>query len=190
MYTEQPHKPPFIGGRNSPEDMVQPKKGSLKPPPLKFRFQHDLESLWWIALWIILYRVNHPKAVEVAGDVFTDDEIPSRDREELFISKKFAGYLMSIIPAELSSVVGSLDYIRAVLYFSYADEHFSGDSVVFEAANYAEIYQMLWDGFDTLVTRARAISFNFDDLTFRTNDANLIVAQKRLRSESKLRPQG
>ncbi len=153
--------------------------------PPKFRFQHDLESLWWIALWIVLYRVKHPAALAVAKRVFTYGELPSPRRSKLFAKPKFAKYLKSIIPKELSSFVESLSGVREILYFSYVDQRFSGDGVMSEAATYSDIYLHVWGGFNKLAQEAQTIEFVFKDTTPSAEEANDTILHKRPRLKPK-----
>lgn len=52
--------------------------GSFGKKPPSFLFQHDMEPLWWVALWILLYRVKHPAALKVAKVVFTYGKVPTQ----------------------------------------------------------------------------------------------------------------
>lgn len=159
-----------------------------KPLPPKFRFQHDLESLWWIAVWFLLCRVRHPKALVVADDVFTEDDYPTKDRKDFFTNEAFVGDFKRIIPEKFFFVVESLENIRGMLYFSYADESFSGDRVMFNPATYSDIYNIAWLGFQILATKTQETPFNFDDPTSSADDANKTILQKRPRSQPKPRP--
>lgn len=135
------------------EDISPPKQ--VNP---KFRFQHDLESLWWIALWIVLDHVRHPEALKLADDVFTEYEYPTRDRIDLFANSTFASQLKPVITNELFAVVQNLNRIRLMLYFSYVDASFSRDEVMFDSATYSENYFIVWVAVNNAVTEIQAIS--------------------------------
>lgn len=184
LYRAPFSKPRVTGETFEPEEEEED-VGPPKRVTPKFRFQHDLESLWWIALWIVLYRVKHPVALELADDVFTEDECPTQDRIDLFTNNAFARQLKPVTPSELSAVVQNLNKIRLMLYFSYVDDSFSGDGVMFDSATYSEIYVIVWVAVDKAVTEAQAISFNFDDLGI--GNTNKTVSQKRARSKPKPR---
>lgn len=190
LYVGDVVEPPDIGEFNSFLFEPQSQEDNGKPPPPRFRFQHDLESLWWVALWIVLCRTKHPKALEVADVVFTYNEIPTPDRRRLFTNKAFAPFLTSIIPAEISPLVGGLDNIRAMLHFSYVDAGFSGDNtVISNVKRYSGIYQKVWSGFSSLLVHAEGISYDFDDSTVNatagTNDTTKTTLHKRPRPEPK-----
>ncbi|KAF9543025.1 hypothetical protein CPC08DRAFT_716824 [Agrocybe pediades] len=48
--------------------------------------QHDVESLWWLKLWILTFCVNHPESREWAGLVFRNSLNPSKKRRGAFTS--------------------------------------------------------------------------------------------------------
>lgn len=99
------------------------------------------------SIWILLYRVKHPEALEIADGVFTEEDYPTVDRKEFFTNHAFEYDLERIIAEKFSCLVESLTNIRQMLHFSYVDESLSGDGVVFNPASYSDIYAIVWVGF-------------------------------------------
>lgn len=63
--------------RNSPKPAVRSTK-------LRYNFTHDMESLWWIILWIIVFRVKDAPGLTEAQSIFTNQHTPSAMRRDLF----------------------------------------------------------------------------------------------------------
>src|SRR5258708_7696096 len=54
----------------------------LITPPPSYTFTHDLESLWWIIVWIVLVRVKGMPWLQY--QIFCVLEYPHPDRQEFF----------------------------------------------------------------------------------------------------------
>lgn len=54
------------------------------PDPVVYNFQHDLESLWWIILWILTTRVDHLDSQLYAQSIFINELGCSNERANIF----------------------------------------------------------------------------------------------------------
>ena len=87
-------------------------------PPF-YRYDYDLESLWWILLWACLFCVSHPPAQDFGARIFTYTSVPSQERTNVMQtprSKKIQRYL----PPQLKRLVPFIHALHAWLYRSYA----------------------------------------------------------------------
>lgn len=112
----------------------------LTPP--KFRFSHDLESLWWIALWILIYRVAYPEARALAKDVYTHDFRPTDKRKHLFKMGNCSGFLRNCIRPDLADCALPLAEFRNALYESYQDK--SNVDNMLNPTSYVKTYCDTW----------------------------------------------
>jgi hypothetical protein len=84
-------------------------------------FSHDVESFYWLLLWTLTGRINHPASLAMARRVFQDtthcseDRITCLEKNELFKTE-----LENLHPSlKHRLVTGSLNGIRSVLYKAY-----------------------------------------------------------------------
>ena len=80
-------------GKASPQSVQERKQNaanSLLHPPnlhitiLRYSYNHDQESLMWVALYIVFGRVNSQKAQDICSKVFANSLRPSLYREHFF----------------------------------------------------------------------------------------------------------
>lgn len=109
---------------------------------VQVRFQHDLESLWWIALWILLCRIKDPDASKLTVNVFTADYTPTIQRVSLFTGLSFKSILHGVIHPHLDSCVDHLDRIRVKLFSSYTRQDNSRSR---DPNSYGQIYREVWE---------------------------------------------
>lgn len=121
--------------------------------PMKFRFQHDLESLWWVALWILLYRVGGDKALKLVGDIFQRGDTPSMERTKFFTEYKDG--LSDYIHDDLKFLASSVLDIRDALIDSYTDEEKTRNLLAHK--EYTTIYNAVWVGFSKLIGEALSV---------------------------------
>ncbi|KAF9441912.1 hypothetical protein P691DRAFT_714815 [Macrolepiota fuliginosa MF-IS2] len=141
---------------DSPPPLESPPED--EPPALLFRFQHDLESLWWIIIWILLRRVMDPNTSKNLGDIFVPDYTPGHDRTRFF-KKTFRSQLRSVVPSRLIKSIDDLDNFRAELYnFSVSGEMFyrADDPVV-----YTDIYNGVWESLVSFVLQVKDLNNEF-----------------------------
>ncbi|KAF7776855.1 hypothetical protein Agabi119p4_5248 [Agaricus bisporus var. burnettii] len=90
----------------------------------RYRFQHDLESLWWVALWILIYRVVHPAGQGISGLIFTHTSAPSLARRHMFEGKRVGETLEQNLHPSLSipDIQTPMEAIQRLLIDSYQGE--------------------------------------------------------------------
>ncbi|KAJ2930980.1 hypothetical protein H1R20_g6113, partial [Candolleomyces eurysporus] len=87
--------------------------------PLRYNFQHDLESVFWIALWIITARIDHTPSIRHANLIFTSTTHLSMpvDRRRAFDRHiNINGTLSECLLEPLLPLVGFLEDVRDDLY--------------------------------------------------------------------------
>ena len=89
-------------------------------PPF-YRYDYDLESLWWILLWACLFCVssNDDSAHELGFRIFTYTSQPSMDRTHVMWTLPNAQIQQSI-PSQLNKLVSFIHGLHILLYCSYA----------------------------------------------------------------------
>ncbi|KAF7776854.1 hypothetical protein Agabi119p4_5247 [Agaricus bisporus var. burnettii] len=136
--------------------------GPTLPPPqrAKHRFQHDLESLWWVALYILIYRVAHRPGKKLSGNIFTRSRVPTGARRQLFeggkggIAWALWKHLHSAL--QLDSIVNAMSTIPPIL----RDSYLMGEPVDPEALGelYSNIFRYLGLLFVTIKTKVQDIA--------------------------------
>lgn len=93
------------------------------PTPFMYRFIHDLESLWWIVLWILTARVDHPESNEWAANVYAYVLSPTNTRRDVFETDgELASALERVLHPKLGSCIYKLEYLRTALLGAYLSE--------------------------------------------------------------------
>ncbi len=121
--------------------------------PVKFRFQHDLESLWWVALWILLCCVGGAAARILEEKIYTYSNTPSNERVTFFVSR--GNSLSSHLREELRPLVSTILDIRGLIRGSYEDKEKSEKYLDHET--YRSIYKQVWGPFGVLFQRVKEI---------------------------------
>ncbi len=134
---------PFGPALFQPDDSFQKEETG----PLHFRFQHDLESLWWVVLWIILYRIGGGNALQLAWQIFTCSARPSGARVDFFTST--ADDLTEYIHEDLKPLVPHVLSIRAILRLSYQDKEKT--ERLMDHKEYHDIYEQMWNRLALLI---------------------------------------
>lgn len=149
--------------------------------PVKFRFQHDLESLWWVTLWILLYRVGGDAALKLEEKIYTYSNIPSDERVGFFESR--GDNLTGHIREELNPLVSTILDIRGIIGDSYQDKEKSENFK--NHKSYHDIYKGVWISFGILVQGVMGIKdVDFQKLAPSTKPRGE-APNKRLRSPSR-----
>ena len=65
-------------------DVFDPPSLPAPNPPIIYNYLHDVESLYWVHLWILLSRISHGPSLMLANEVFLNDGYPSGKRRTLF----------------------------------------------------------------------------------------------------------
>ena len=90
--------------------------------PLFYRYDYDLESLWWILLWACLFRVSSDRgdpAHNLGFRIFTYTSQPSLDRTHVMRTPYNAEIAWSI-PPQLERLIPFIHALHALLHRSYA----------------------------------------------------------------------
>lgn len=147
-------------------------------PLVNFRFQHDVESLWWVALWILLYRVGGVEALKLTARIFTNTDTPSKARENFFTEK--GDGLKDYIHEELKPLIHPILDIRATLYNSYNNKEKSEN--IMDPTQYRQIYVDVWARLSELIQDA----VNIEGVSFQ--DPKRAEQNTKKRPHSKLEP--
>lgn len=158
----------LVSSMESVEPFPEPgdKTEAERPPPnnrrakrpWKFRFQHDLESLWWVMLWIVLYRVGGAKGLVLAKMIFIYSRTPSPSRITFFLTQKPS--LNDHINHKLQKL--SPYFIEIQNVFLNFDTSSETTDNPFRHADYARIYGGVWAPLTHLVRLAyqtKGVSF-------------------------------
>ncbi|KAF9539352.1 hypothetical protein CPC08DRAFT_498864 [Agrocybe pediades] len=101
--------------------------------------QHDIESLWWLALWTLTLRVNHTSSSRKwAFSIFQHTLVPSTQRRDAFnfdIEHNLFKYLHKDLREPFAMAIGNF---RALLHFSYRVRE--QKDLVLELTTYAQAY--------------------------------------------------
>ncbi|KAG2018753.1 other/FunK1 protein kinase [Coprinopsis cinerea AmutBmut pab1-1] len=90
--------------------------------PVTHNYEHDLESIWWLVLWLITMRVDHEPSYTAADDIFTGTVPPSAERITAFIGGLPRELKESLHP-DLQSLFHPLESFRQRLVAGYEDRH-------------------------------------------------------------------
>lgn len=94
-------------------------------PVMVHTYQHDVESLWWLQLWIIMCKVDHAPSAIAAEPVFREHGAPTTERLNAFQSAGAFDVLRNSIKPELASVATALGNLRIMLLRFYRTRPFS-----------------------------------------------------------------
>ncbi|KAJ3575710.1 hypothetical protein NP233_g915 [Leucocoprinus birnbaumii] len=84
-----------------------------------YRFDYDLESIWWIILWTLLSRVLHGPAQALSCEVFTYAARPSTKKTDIFTQPRHPDIAASTSP-HLQSLTKSISLLHHTLFSYYA----------------------------------------------------------------------
>lgn len=144
----------------------------MEPPPdktqpkyfLKYQFQHDLESLWWVALWVVLYRVGGAKAAELTKNIFVYSRTPTQTRIAFFLTRTPS--LGDYINDQLQCLTSYFLKIQDILLAYDATTIASNDYTAL-ADHVASVYVAVWAPLSYLVhlacNNATLMNLSFQD---------------------------
>ena len=111
-----------VGNRRGPirKHIVQNIWDGSPKPPFTFNPVHDLESLWWIWVWVMYFYVDEdgimlPAEQAKAFRLLFPDYIPAKRLQQLHTSLK------ANVPMAFRDVLGCAEIIRDRLVNSYID---------------------------------------------------------------------
>jgi hypothetical protein len=146
---------------------------------VKFNFVHDVESLWWIIVWIIFHRLKVSEPL--VADVFTEGHMPHNDRRTFFTQD--AGdpmYLHDLLHASLRSC-GTHIFLYA--YNCQLLNFYQLHDTENEKTYYEIVYYPVWDAMQRWIESIRDSSLELKDLSQR-GSANAQELGKRSRSRN------
>lgn len=132
------------------------------PCPVKFRFQHDLESLWWVMIWIVLYRVGGEDALRLVKMIFTYSRVPSIPRARFFLYR--TPDLNAHLDTQLEALAPFFVEIQKILLSLYSSKETTGNLPAY--VEYGKIYEQVW----TALTHVFALVAEIQDVTFLDPD--------------------
>ena len=114
---------------------------SPETPAVIHNFQHDLEPVWWLVLWLVTDNVVDSPSKEFARLVFQNCMIPSREQRNAFVSN---GWLKSclndVLKDSLSAFIGDLEELRSQLYSHCIERTMNGK--LDDPCSYVKIYNV------------------------------------------------
>ncbi|KAF5364010.1 hypothetical protein D9756_001069 [Leucocoprinus leucothites] len=140
-------------------------------PPF-YRFDYDLESIWWVILWTLLFRVPYKPARDLSERVFTYSTKPSDDKTSIFKIQGHPSINEAMHPA-LKMLVSPIQWLHALLWGSYAQapEGING---------YLQIYNNFW----TILEQVPGLVNKIVDFEFSDPDSPVQTGEKRSRQDS------
>ncbi|KAJ3562683.1 hypothetical protein NP233_g9420 [Leucocoprinus birnbaumii] len=130
--------------------------------PPRHRFHHDLESLWWIIVWLLLVRVDFEEVPRENGQlleeqIFTHQSMPNARRARFFKEIVKDG----VTHPDLADAVVCLNEIRAGLVTIY-QQH----TVTLQ--DYHKLYESIADSLSQLVQETHAVDVKLRPLKKRS----------------------
>ncbi|KAF8641809.1 hypothetical protein AX16_009790 [Volvariella volvacea WC 439] len=83
---------------------------------VRYNFEHDLESLWWLSLWFLTARVDYEPCQQFVSSVFVNSFGGYEARLSAF-KNPLPGVL--ILHPELQNLADAIDRVRALLYDAF-----------------------------------------------------------------------
>jgi hypothetical protein len=146
---------------------------------VKFNFVHDVESLWWIIVWIIFHRLK--VSMSLVLGIFTVDHGPHRDRWQFFIAD--AGkpmYLHGLMHASLRSCRAHIFlYAYNCQLLNFYQLHNTENQEIYSKI----VYYPVWDAMQRWIKSIRDSSLELKDLS-QCGSADAPELGKRARSRN------
>lgn len=89
--------------------------------PKVHTYQHDIESLWWLTLWIVMCNVGHDPSAQKAEPVFRKRVAMTSARERVFLEVGRFTALIGTLRPELRTFGPILNFIRLLLLTCYTN---------------------------------------------------------------------
>jgi len=162
---------------------------SQSPPPSlsrsphpRDRPQHGVESLWWVKLYLLAYRVDYPAGDEFPDLVFMNTSLPSVTRRQLFeypgqVQRDLESYLHPGL--QHHSIPGLMQKIRNILYASYLGKEADGHKYMGKL--YCRVFRSLDKLVNIIKTEVEGVEFHSIDF--------VKVPRKREIGEASSKPQ-
>ncbi|KAF9441707.1 hypothetical protein P691DRAFT_545909 [Macrolepiota fuliginosa MF-IS2] len=129
------------------------RQGSTATSGVVCNFQHDLESLFWIALWIVLARVNYELSQAYAKLIYVNEIRATSERSSVFTDAEILnGTLSKKLHPSLESFIPLLATMAGTLFNAYLAR--DQENKVLEIGAYAPVYPPMLNLFYMLVSLA------------------------------------
>ncbi|KAF8870816.1 hypothetical protein BD779DRAFT_509185 [Infundibulicybe gibba] len=97
-------------------------------PPVRFNFQHDLESLWWVLLWVVTRGLDHAPSRKFADKVFQHQSEASAERRSVIMDETYLlDELEKCLHPSVQKYGASLDQCLMQLRASYEQREQAGN---------------------------------------------------------------
>ncbi|KAF4614574.1 hypothetical protein D9613_002438 [Agrocybe pediades] len=96
--------------------------GPFIKPKQVHSYQHELEALWWLWVWLVLLKTmhDHPMDSEAISHIFNHGEKPSMQRLSAFL-KGFSATVLNSFHPDTHEIRDGLDILRSSLLAEYMD---------------------------------------------------------------------
>ncbi|KXN82897.1 hypothetical protein AN958_01966 [Leucoagaricus sp. SymC.cos] len=142
----------------------------------KYRHEYDLESLWWILVWIVL-RVKHEPSNKLLGHIFKFSYKPSKTRQDIFTCTEDSLIYDAMEPT-IKQEFGSCVYVMH-LQFHDSYDHYT-------TMPYGHTAGVVFMGFEKLLdamrTSLKDVEIGFVDMPSSTRSTR-VAGVKRSRQE-------
>ncbi|KAJ3532810.1 hypothetical protein NMY22_g7598 [Coprinellus aureogranulatus] len=147
-------------------------------------FQHDLESIWWLTVYLLTVRVDHQRSQNFAERIFqhTTELTYARSR---CLERPVLDKLISCLHPDIAEIAGTLEYLRGRLYHENLERNAIrlANPMADDVDSYAEIHNDFYLAFSYLTELGEEVA-QFRLLKgVKSNDVEVVTAQ-----ESKKRP--
>jgi hypothetical protein len=165
----------------NPEETISSGAGKVSTESVKFNFVHDVESLWWIIVWIIFHRLK--VSTSPVSNIFTVGPMPHNHRRTFFTANAAEPmYLHDLIHASLRSC-GTHEFLstynRQLLNF-YGKRNTENQEIYCKI-----VYYPVWDTLQKWIKKIRDSSWELKDLSQRGSaDAQELGKRPRSRNDT------
>jgi len=118
--------------------------------PVIHNFQHDLESLFWVMLWIVTARVGHKQSFAFSQKIFHTSLTLHRSRLNAF-TETILDELKACLHPDLKCLAQDLNELRAALHEECLRRGIHGTWSF--PASYSFIHDLFLDFFSSLVVK-------------------------------------
>ncbi|KAF7775845.1 hypothetical protein Agabi119p4_4238 [Agaricus bisporus var. burnettii] len=125
---------------------------------LRYHSVHDLESLWWIMVFIILKRIKGSRPLP--SRIFTTDHFPHPDRRKFFTRGSYLETRLRPLVPDLLCKCATHIFLAA-----YNEQlcHFYVNGRVDDTEDYQGVYESLWEGIEYWMGLTKDIKMELED---------------------------
>lgn len=147
--SESLYEPPLRTGDRGAFKARQKRPGTAHQGVVGVRqhtYQHDLESLWWLLLWIILTRIGYQKSRDAALNIFQETRTPTAERR-IVITKGFTPSLFDCFHPDTNVLREEMVDLRESIYSYYK---LRGPDILEDIATYSALCSEYISFFDVI----------------------------------------